>query len=122
MVQLGQSSAADVDFVLIVDNQISGHVLDSQGKPVKDVCVQPEPATGETSHYFYISKCSEVDGSYRLKDMPSGQYRIRAEPWTGGKRLGTKFFYPGTTERTDAAVVTIGSGEHLDGFAISVPK
>jgi hypothetical protein len=60
--------------------------------------------------------------SNRFKDIPSGQYRITVELFAGGKRLGTKFFYPGTTERKDAAVVTIGDGEHLDGFDIRVTK
>jgi hypothetical protein len=79
-VEVGARTDADVGFVLIVDNQISGRVLDSAGKPVKDVCVRLNPAAEETSHFFYIADCSKTDGSYRLRDMPSGHYMATAEP------------------------------------------
>jgi hypothetical protein len=122
VVEIGSTSAADVDFVLVADGQISGRVLDTDGKPVKDVCVQLKPAVGEASSYFYISKCSEADGSYRLKDISAGEYIITAKPWRGGRPSGSTLFYPGTEDRKHAAVVRIGAGEHLDGFDIRMTK
>ena len=122
VVELGGDTAADVSFLLIVDNQISGRVLDSSGKPVKDVCVHLNPAVGETDRGFLISKCAEDDGSYQLKDMPSGRYLITAQRWANGRLQTSKIFYPGTTERENAVVVTIGSGAHLDGFDIRMTQ
>jgi hypothetical protein len=122
VVEIGAGTTADVDFVLMVDNQISGRVVDSSGKPMKDVCVQLQPSTGEASRYFHVSKCSEADGSYVLKDMPPGQYVITAEPWAKGRPQEPKLFYPGTAERKSAEVVSIGSGEHIAGFEIRIPK
>jgi hypothetical protein len=117
-VDMGKRTAADIDFVLVVDNQISGRVLDPGGKPVKDVCVQLTPTAEKTISYFHIFGCSKDDGTYLLKDMPSGQYLITAEPWADGRPQRPKVFYPGTTEHAGAGVVTIGSGEHLGGFDI----
>jgi hypothetical protein len=122
VVAIGAATTADVDFVLMVDNQISGRVVDSRGKPLKDVCLQLQPSSGEASRYFYVPKFSEVDGSYVLKDMPPGQYLITAEPWAKGSPQEPKLFYPGTAERNSAEVVSIGSGEHLAGFDIRIPK
>ena len=44
VVEFGAGTTADVDFVLMEDNQISGRVVDASGKPMKDVCVQLQPA------------------------------------------------------------------------------
>jgi hypothetical protein len=80
IVRMDADSSADVDFLLMIDNQISGRVVDSAGRPVKDVCVQLQPARGEANRHFYVSKCSEANGGYVLKDMLSGQYIITAKP------------------------------------------
>jgi len=50
--------------------------------------------------------------------MPPGKYVITAEP--GSNKA--KVFYPGTTEKKSAGVVRIGTGEHLGGFEIRLPK
>jgi len=122
MVEIADNTAADVSFLLIVDNQIAGRVLDSSGMPVKDVCVHLNPAVGEASRGFFISKCSEDDGSYQLKDMPPGRYLITAQRWANGRLQASKIFYPGTIERESAVVVAIGSGEHLTGFDIRMTE
>jgi hypothetical protein len=62
-----------------------------------------------------VSKCSEADGSYVLKDMPAGQYVITAEPWAKERPQEPKLFYPGTAERKSAEVLSIGGGEHIAG-------
>jgi hypothetical protein len=36
VVKIGVGTTADVDLVLMVDNQISGRVVDSSGKPMKE--------------------------------------------------------------------------------------
>jgi hypothetical protein len=122
VVDMGGNTAADVDFVLMVDNAISGRVLDPAGKPMKDVCVQLEPATGQANGYFYISNCSDSDGRFSLTDMPPGQYVISANVWVNGRAQEPKMFYPGTADRKSAVVITIGSGEHLGGFELRVTK
>jgi hypothetical protein len=121
-IDMGKRTAADIDFVLVVDNQISGRVFDSAGKPVKDVCVQLTPIAEKASSYFNVFGCSKDDGSYLLKDMPPGQYLITAEPWANGRPQLPKVFYPGTTEPAVAGVVTIGVGEHLGGFNIRMTR
>lgn len=122
VVEIGARTAAHVNFLLMIDNQISGRVLDSTGSPMKDVCVELRPATAVASQNFYVSDCSEADGSYLLKDMAPGPYLITAKPTVNGRSQRLELFYPGTAERTSAKVVTIGSGEHLTGFDIRVPK
>lgn len=115
IVTIGDRTAADVDFILVADNRISGRVLGPAGAPVKDVCVHLEPATGKAKH-LYMLDCSASDGRYTLKGMPSGRYvigmafRAEREPRKPG------LYYPGTTRRKSAAVVAISGGQHLDGF------
>ncbi|HEY3739678.1 MAG TPA: carboxypeptidase-like regulatory domain-containing protein [Bryobacteraceae bacterium] len=122
VVEIGASTGADVDFVLNFDNQITGRVVDSSGKPMKDVCLQLEPATGEASLHFWVFTCSDADGRYRLADMPPGRYVISAVPWAKGRPHEPTLFYPGTTERKSAQVVGIGNGEHKSGLDFRIPK
>ena len=122
IVRIGAASAADVDFVLMVDNQISGRVLDATGKPPNDICVGLTPATGEASPYFNIYDCPKTDGSFNLKDMPAGQYLIYVEKWADGRRQKPVLFYPGTFERNAAVAIKIGNGEHQTGFDFQMTK
>jgi hypothetical protein len=124
VVGIGAGTAADVDFALIVDNQMSGRVLDPAGNPMKDVCVQLEPASATAGQHFYVSGCSNDKGRFIMKDMPAGQYRIvtnpERHPPTGREPFST-LYYPGTPYHQKATVLTIGDGEHVDGVDIHVP-
>src|SRR5262249_13018870 len=119
--EMHAGTTADIDFVLVADNQISGRVVDASGMPIKGVCVQLQPTTGEASNSFHRSY-SNSDGRYVLSGMPPGQYLLTAELFVQGKPGQPRLFYPGTAERKGAQVVTIGTGEHITGFDIHMPK
>ena len=112
------STTADISFLLVEDNQISGRVLDSNGNPLKDICVHLVPAGSDPSSATSRSRvfdCSEPGGSYVLKDMPAGRYELVAD------RNQRFVYYPGTLERTGSAIVSIGTGERKTGFDIRIP-
>lgn len=112
------------DFNLASDTRISGHVLDPNGRPMKDVCLEIDPLQGNSANGSRIFDCTEPDGFYVLDKMPAGSYRIvanRNEQMTAAAPFG-RLYYPGTPELDKAGVLTVAAGQHLDGIDIHVSE
>jgi hypothetical protein len=90
---------------------------------MKDVCVQLEPLAGG-SRNFYISDCTELDGSFTLDEMPPGQYRLVAnkDGRPSGREPFRATYYPGTEKKEEATILTIGLGEHLEKLQFRIPS
>ena len=112
------------DFNLASDTRISGHVLDPNGRPMKDVCLEIEPLQGNSTSGSRIFNCTKPDGSYLLDKMPAGTYRIVANrngKMTAAAPIG-RLYYPGTPELDKAGVLNVAAGQHLDGIDIHVSE
>jgi hypothetical protein len=121
-IELDENGSAAVSFVLMVDNQMSGRVFDPSGNPMNDVCVNLESSHTSSSPHF-LSGCTKDGGRFTLTEMPPGQYRLVINPdgrQTSHEPFGT-LYYPGTSDRSKATVVTISEGEHIDNLDIRVP-
>lgn len=126
-VQLGEGGMAGSDFILGSDNVISGRVLDPQGNPMRDVCLEllsaekaaPEGVPGR------IFDCTDEGGRYSLEDVPPGRYLIAAndKDRPTGREPFPRTFYPGVLDRARAGVVAVGATqERAEGYDISLPK
>jgi hypothetical protein len=123
VVNLPANGSAGVSFVMMVDNRMSGRMLDPGGKPMKGACVNLEPATGKAGQQFYVADCSDEDGKFELDEMPGGLYRLvvnRSGRQTASSPFPT-LYYPGVADKEKATVVTIGDGQHLEGLDIRAP-
>lgn len=114
---------ASVNFVLMADNRISGHVYDPEGKPLNDVCVNLQPIINLSKPIPFFD-CTKPDGSFAIQEMPAGQYRVVANE---DSRLSARepfptIFYPGVEQREKVKIVTVVFGEHIDQVDIHVPK
>jgi len=112
------------DFNLASDTRISGHVLDPNGLPMKDVCLEIEPLQGNSTSSSRIFNCTKPDGSYVLDKMPAGTYRIVANrngQMTAAAPFG-RLYYPGTPEPDKAGVLTVAAGQHLGGIDVHVSE
>lgn len=112
------------DFVLAHDTRISGRVLAPDGQPMKDVCVDLEPALTALKMASLVSDCTEPDGTYKLERLSPGSYRVvanREERPTAAAPFG-KLYHPGTAEVEKAGLLTVAAGEHLDNVDIRVPE
>src|SRR5262249_11915867 len=106
---------------LMLDNQMSGRVLDPSGNPMNGVCVKLESALDPAAAHYSFD-CSKNEGRFALTEMPAGEYRLVVNPNgrpTGTAPFGT-LYYPGTPDRAKATVVTIGAGEHIDNLDIHI--
>ncbi|MFL6228344.1 MAG: collagen binding domain-containing protein [Pyrinomonadaceae bacterium] len=115
-------AAADIRFE--IDNAISGKVYDTSGKPMDGVCLHLMPAEGKVPEYFYEADCTENGGQFRIDSIPPGSYVLvvnKDGKLSSSEPFGT-FYYPNVSEREKAMVITVGPGDILEDFNISVPK
>ena len=69
-------ATSGIDFSLAKAGSISGHVYDEDGViPIAEACVYAFPTTG--NHPGGGANTSS-DGSYTIKDLPSGNYKVQA--------------------------------------------
>lgn len=124
MVDLKENRCVGISFLFNTDNKISGKVFDVNGNPMKDVCLELVPIVKNPSSYFRVFDCTEEDGSYLLKDMPAGKYRIIAND-DGNISSSEPFpplYYPNTFNKEKADIITMGEGEFKENYNITVPS
>jgi hypothetical protein len=121
---LHEKSCGGSDFVLMSDTSIKGKVYGADGKPLPDVCLELRPAYRKAGPYFRVSDCTDHKGSYKLDDMPPGNYVIVINP--DGKMgsadpVPRTIYYPGTFEWDKASIIRIVAGSHLQNYDIHIP-
>lgn len=125
--KLEAKGCVSVEFVLSADNSISGKVIGANGKPMPRVCLElipfnaPETRDGRTSDIF---DCTEDDGSYKLDEMPPGEYLIVANYHSkiSSDEPFRATYYPGTFDRKQATVITMTLGDRRTDFDINIPS
>ncbi len=108
-------SAVSVNFQLKAETSISGRVLGPDGQLMPNVCVDLEPL-GETTERFNVYDCTNSGGTFVLKAMSAGSYKVSANR-SGEITAAQPFpatYYPG--------VVTVSRGERRAGVDLRIPK
>ena len=121
-IEIGADSGVSVGFVLMADTRITGKVFDPDGKPMEGVCLDAMPISGIAQGPSRIFACTKSDGTYTMEMMPPGQYRIvanRAGRVTAREPFGA-VYYPGTSDPTKAAVITVTAGNVGEGIDLRI--
>jgi hypothetical protein len=117
-------SHTEQNFYYQINNRVSGKFFDTNGNPLKDVCLDLLPARGKKAQYFYQGDCTDDDGSFEFDQVPAGTYVIvinEENEITASAPFGT-FYYPSALKREDAAEITIGAGDFRDDLIINAPE
>ncbi len=119
MVTVPDRGCAGVGFETKIDGRISGRVFDSKGHPAS-VPVRLEPVKSEES-FDTESGFSNQEGRFEIKGVSPGEYYLFFElnPWDQKNR--EKYFYPGTKNKEQAAVIKLSTGQQLDDLQFAVP-
>ena len=115
-----QHAAIDLSFVL--DNVISGSVVDTQGKPFPQVQVSLKPmdANNDSLNFEY----TDEQGRFAIESITPGNYIIVVND-DGEKTVEEPFatvYYPNLTEEARARVFGIRAGDHIRDLKIVVPN
>jgi len=82
--------------VTVKEGDLTGKVVDNLGKPVADTRVE---VLGKADKVL-AAAVSDKAGSYRIKDLASGEYRLRV-----GKRYTIRLFVAGRARVSDLKLV-----------------
>jgi hypothetical protein len=106
---------------LIQDGRISGRILDSTGAPLTGIWVDLLPLDSslrKNSYFRMIYSVSEYNGEYIIKKIPPGKYllgvNLRRQPYGDTPYLSA--YYPGVYSLTEAAVISLDTGQHLQNY------
>jgi hypothetical protein len=116
----------DESFSFVNKSQISGRIIDSDGKPVTSVEVElvsadstekPDPYDNEG----YASV--EDDGTFFIKNIPGGRYTLSVNYLTSPDEESPfpTVFYPNAPERAGAKIFEIGLGKSIGGIVFRLP-
>ena len=125
-VELKAGSCAAVDFTARSDAEITGRVIDSDGRAVPGVFVHLI-RTEMTDHIGQWGvgswKSTDKEGMYKFTEIPPGKYLIGInldrEPVAASPFPRT--FYPGVDSVACATVIEIGDLQRASGYDIHLP-
>ena len=118
---LRPSQHAAVDLAFVLDNVVSGSVVDARGKPLPQVQVslQPMDTDNESVNFEY----TDEQGRFAIESVPPGNYVIAMNK--DGKKTVEEpfgaFYYPNVTEQARARVFRIRAGDNMKGLRIVAP-
>jgi hypothetical protein len=150
VVAAGGRAARGIDIKLQAAGVVGGRVIDDKGTGIPSIeveLVRNVPALGATRGGGVSFALTEEDGSYRLRDVPPGDYVVRAykgratapiapapastSATASGSSSGgdaardyVPTFFPGVKDRTEASPLRIFAGQELLGvdFALAMSR
>lgn len=123
-VEIDEESHTEEDFDFEIHNAIRGKVFDTNGRPLKNVCLDLLPARGKPAKRFSQSDCTNEKGMFEFDEIPPETYLLvinKDGEISSEEPFGT-FYYPSATKRDEAAEVTIGAGDFFDNLIINAPQ
>ena len=111
-----QHAAIDIAFVL--DNVISGSVVDARGRPLSrvQVSLQPMDVNNKSINFEY----TDEQGRFAIESIDPGNYIIVVNE-DGEKTVEAPFsvfYYPNVTEQARARIFRVRAGDNIKGLKI----
>ncbi|TDA68928.1 MAG: hypothetical protein D9V47_06585 [Clostridia bacterium] len=114
-VSAARPDVTDINFTLEPGGSISGLVTDEAGNPIAGVGVWAELNVGTDKWVGVSNAQTGSDGSYVLRGLPSGEYKVGA--WAPGY---AQSFYPGVISWEDAGTVTVDAPVITSGINLAL--
>ncbi|MBN2020512.1 MAG: carboxypeptidase regulatory-like domain-containing protein [Sedimentisphaerales bacterium] len=112
----GTATVTGIDFVLSPGGAVSGTVTDSIGQPIEGVEIEAMDYSNEN---WFGEAETDADGSYTLRGLSSGTYRIRACASCAGMPYVDIFYDNANWDDADPVPVVIGETTTGIDFVLS---
>lgn len=123
-IEIKEEYHTEQDFEFEVDNRVSGKIFDSNGKPLRKVCLGMFPVQGVKPKSYELNDCTDSNGYFEFKKIPPGNYVITINEEgeiTADEPFGT-FYYPNVFKREEAAQIAVQAGTFFDNLNIKAPQ
>ena len=119
-VRLAERGCGELNFVVQFSGIVSGKVVDAAGEPAKKVEVTLVASDNDDREWW---AWTDKDGRYEFVMVQPGTYLLGFNLTWAPNKDGPypKTFYPGVKTRTEASLITIGEGEKLKGYDLTLP-
>jgi hypothetical protein len=117
-VGVGVGFACPVNFEVYYDGRISGTVIGPDGQP-RSGSITAWYAGPENLNAAPVG--SQVQsGHFEIPRLWPGRYRLVFQPNTDGRSTPREIYYPGTQVGSEAALIELGEGTHVDGLRFTI--
>lgn len=119
-IRLTDLACSEENFSVEFNGTISGRILDSAGEPAREVHLrlgrEDDP---DKERWTWTDK----EGYYEFVRVPPGSYLLGFNLTWAPDKDGPypRTFYPGVKTREEAALITVGEGEKLKGYDMTLP-
>ena len=119
-IRLTDRGCGEINFSVEFNGIISGRILDAAGEPAKEVHLRLGSAEDvDKERWTWTDK----EGYYEFVRVPPGSYLLGFNLTWAPDKDGPypRTFYPGVKTREEAALITVGEGEKLKGYNMTLP-
>lgn len=119
-VRLVDRGCGDLNFTVEFNGSVSGKVVDAEGKPVKEIAVNLMSGDNSDKNWF---TSTDRDGRYEFRMVQPGRYLLGFNlKWVpNNDNPYPKTYYPGVKTRSETTLLTVGEGEQLKGYDLTLP-
>jgi len=123
-IRLADRACGELTFLVQFNGKVSGKVVDAAGEPAKEVQVNLlSGEKGDEKGDAYWWTWTDIEGNYEFVNVQPGSYLLGFNlKWAPDKDDPyPKTFYPGVKTRAEASLITVGEGEKLKGYDMTLP-
>jgi len=126
-VEIKAKTHTEQNFIYQINNGISGRIIDPNGKPLEDVCVDLFFLKTEKTLGISHQSCTDEKGLFEIKAIPTGTYKIvinKEDEFDLRRtdRFFNMFFYPNAKTEAEAAQISIGANFFLKNLILVPPE
>jgi hypothetical protein len=111
-------NSCPMNFEVYYDGRISGTIVGSDGKPIAGF-LSASYVGPEELHAGAIG--TEVkNGFFEIPRLAPGRYQLVFQPSGDGRSSARTIYYPGTEVKSEAALIELGEGTHVDGLLLTI--
>lgn len=120
-VKVSDRSCAEISFSVQFNGVVAGKITNAKGEPVKDVHINLVWAEDDEKDW---SAWTDEEGRYEFHMVQPGNYFLGLNlRWAPGKEDPyPRTYYPGSKDKSNAALITVGEGEKLKGYDLTLPS
>jgi hypothetical protein len=112
------------NFFYNIDNSIAGTLIDDQGLPVRDTCLELVPTSHILPSYLKETACTDTKGKFEFFEILSGTYVLAGnrENKISPRDPFPTFYYPDRANADEAFGFTVAPGVHFTGLVVRSPR